>query len=90
MRVKIEPGWAEHLQGEFDSPYFEALTDFVRQEYAAGPCFPPGSEIFNAFNLCPFSKVRVVIIGQDPYHDVGQAEGLCFSVKDGIPFPLRF
>lgn len=87
MNVKIEDSWRERLQSEFDAPYFEALTSFVRSEYAAGTCYPPGSEIFNAFNLCPFERVKVVIIGQDPYHDEGQAEGLCFSVKAGVPMP---
>ena len=87
MKVNIDPSWGEHLQAEFDAPYFKQLTDFVRTEYAQGPCYPPGHEIFNAFNLCPFDKVKVVIIGQDPYHDVNQANGLCFSVRDGIPFP---
>lgn len=87
MKVKINSSWAEHLQQEFDAPYFKRLADFVRNEYTQGPCYPPGSEIFNAFNLCPFSKVKVVIIGQDPYHEPGQAEGLCFSVKDGIRIP---
>ena len=68
MKVNIDPSWGEHLQAEFDAPYFKQLTDFVRAEYAQGPCYPPGHEIFNAFNLCPFDKVKVVIIGQDPYH----------------------
>lgn len=74
MKVNIDPSWGEHLQAEFDAPYFKQLTDFVRAEYAQGPCYPPGHEIFNAFNLCPFDKVKVVIIGQDPYHGPGQAE----------------
>ena len=87
MNVKIEPTWAEHLQQEFDAPYFKQLTDFVRNEYAQGTCYPPGHEIFNAFNLCPFQQVKVVIIGQDPYHGPGQAEGLCFSVKEGVRIP---
>ena len=87
MNVKIEPSWAQRLQGEFDAPYFSQLTDFVRKEYAAGPCYPPGREIFNAFNLCPFDRVKVGIIGQDPYHEPGQAEGLCFSVKEGVAVP---
>ena len=68
MNVKIEPSWHEHLQQEFEQPYFAQLTDFVRQEYTTQTCYPPGSLIFNAFNLCPFDKVKVVIIGQDPYH----------------------
>ena len=87
MNVKIHPSWAAQLQSEFDAPYFKQLTDFVRHEYAQGTCYPPGNEIFNAFNLCPFPQVKVVIIGQDPYHGPGQAEGLCFSVKDGVRMP---
>ena len=87
MQVKIHPSWAARLQSEFDADYFQALTEFVRAEYAAGPCYPPGPQIFNAFNLCPFESVRVVIIGQDPYHEPGQAEGLCFSVADGVAHP---
>lgn len=87
MTVQIEESWRKHLQVEFDKPYFETLTRFVRQEYAQGAVYPPGKLIFNAFNLCPFNKTKVVIIGQDPYHGVGQAHGLCFSVNDGIPFP---
>lgn len=87
MKVTIEPSWAEALQGEFDKDYFVRLTQFVRDEYARNVCYPPGREIFNAFNLCPLGNVKVVIIGQDPYHGPGQAEGLCFSVKTGIPLP---
>lgn len=87
MNVQIEPTWKKRLQGEFSKPYFEALTTAVRQEYTAGACYPPGRLIFNAFNLCPFDKVKVVIIGQDPYHEPGQAHGLSFSVCDGVPFP---
>lgn len=87
MDVKIEPTWKERLQGEFEKPYFQALTAAVRQEYAAGTCYPPGRLVFNAFNLCPFDRVKVVIIGQDPYHEPGQAHGLSFSVCDGVPFP---
>ncbi|MCQ2246464.1 MAG: uracil-DNA glycosylase [Bacteroidaceae bacterium] len=87
MNVNIEPTWQQVLQEEFDKPYFEQLTTFVRQEYAAGTCYPPGKLIFNAFNLCPFNKVKVVLIGQDPYHGPGQAHGLCFSVNDGVQFP---
>lgn len=87
MNVKIETTWKEHLCSEFDKPYFAALTDFVRAEYASNACYPPGGLIFNAFNLCPFDKVKVVIIGQDPYHEPGQAHGLCFSVNDGVRFP---
>ncbi|MBO4622083.1 MAG: uracil-DNA glycosylase [Paludibacteraceae bacterium] len=87
MEVRIEESWREVLQPEFDKPYFELLTDFVRQEYRTKQCFPPAKLIFNAFDLCPFDRVRVVIIGQDPYHDVGQAQGLCFSVPDGVRIP---
>ena len=87
MNVQIEPTWKERLEGEFLKPYFETLTTTVKQEYAAGACYPPGRLIFNAFNLCPFDKVKVVIIGQDPYHEPGQAHGLSFSVCDGVPFP---
>ena len=77
----------EHLAPEFEKPYFVKLTNFVRQEYRATTCYPPGKLIFNAFNLCPYDKAKVVIIGQDPYHGPGQAHGLCFSVNDGVPFP---
>ncbi len=87
MNVKIEPTWREALQSEFDAPYFADLSEFVRNEYRSGTCYPPGAEIFNAFNLCPFPQVKVVLIGQDPYHEEGQAEGLCFSVKDGVQKP---
>ena len=87
MNVQIEDSWKEKLTDEFEKPYFKELTDFVRQEYKTQVCYPPGILIFNAFNLCPFDQVKVVIIGQDPYHGPGQAHGLCFSVNDGIPFP---
>ena len=87
MQVQIEESWKQHLQQEFDSPYFGNLVAFVRREYATNQVFPPGKLIFNAFNLCPFDKVKVVIIGQDPYHDDGQAHGLCFSVPSGIKIP---
>ncbi len=87
MNVQIEPSWKQCLAAEFEKPYFLALTDFVREEYRTAACYPPGKLIFNAFNLCPFDKVKVVIIGQDPYHGPGQAHGLCFSVNDGVPFP---
>lgn len=85
--VQIEASWKEQLKAEFEKPYFEQLTGFVRQEYHLHPCFPPGKLIFNAFNLCPFDKVKAVIIGQDPYHGEGQAHGLSFSVNDGVAFP---
>lgn len=87
MNVRIEESWRERLQPEFDAPYFEQLTDFVRHEYATTRVYPPGREMFAAFEACPFERVKVVILGQDPYHEPGQAHGLCFSVNDGVPFP---
>ena len=88
MNVKIEESWKSVLADEFDKDYFIKLTDFVRGEYLAGKkIYPAAKNIFNAFNLCPFDSVRVVIIGQDPYHEPGQAMGLCFSVPDGITPP---
>ena len=87
MDVKIESSWKTVLQSEFDKGYFAALTDFVRNEYRTKLTFPPATLIFNAFDQCPFIKVKVVIIGQDPYHGDGQAHGLCFSVNDGVAFP---
>ena len=87
MNVQIEQSWKQHLSGEFDKPYFVGLTNFVRSEYSQYTCYPPGKLIFNAFNLCPFDQVKVVIIGQDPYHEPGQAHGLSFSVQDGVQFP---
>lgn len=87
MYVKIEPSWQQALQPEFDKPYFAELTDFVRQAYSQAACYPPGRLIFNAFNLCPIDAVKVVLLGQDPYHEPGQAEGLCFSVAEGVPHP---
>lgn len=87
MNVKIDNSWREHISAEFEKPYFSALTDFVRHEYTTTTCYPPGSLIFNAFILCPFDRVKVVIIGQDPYHEPGQAQGLSFSVPEGVPFP---
>ena len=87
MNVQIEASWKQHLQGEFEKPYFAGLTEKVRQEYMAGTCYPPGKLVFNAFNLCPFDQVKVVIIGQHPYHEPGQAHGLSFSVQDGVQFP---
>ena len=86
-KVNIEESWAAQLSSEFEKPYFEQLIQFVRAEYAAGICYPPGSLIFNAFNQTPFQDVKVVILGQDPYHGPGQAHGLCFSVNDGVQFP---
>ena len=87
MNVQIEESWKQHLAPEFEKDYFIRLTEFVRSEYQTATIYPPGRFIFNAFNLCPFDKVKVVIIGQDPYHGPGQAHGLCFSVNDGVPFP---
>lgn len=87
MNVRISPSWRERLQGEFSAPYFAELARFVRSEYAAGACYPPAKDIFSAFDLCPFDAVRVVLLGQDPYHEPGQAEGLCFSVAAGITPP---
>ena len=87
MDVKIEQSWKEQLAPEFEKEYFKTLTDFVRQEYRSTTVYPPGPYIFNAFAHCPFDKVKVVILGQDPYHEPGQAHGLCFSVQDGTPFP---
>lgn len=87
MDVRIEESWKNRLAPEFEKDYFVRLTDFVRREYAGSTIYPPGRLIFNAFDLCPFDRVKVVIIGQDPYHGPGQAHGLCFSVNDGVPFP---
>ncbi len=87
MNVQIEESWKKHLAPEFEADYFSRLTSFVHDEYARYTVYPPGKLIFNAFNSCPFDKVKVVIIGQDPYHEPGQAHGLCFSVNDGVPFP---
>ena len=87
MNVRIDESWRERLQSEFDAPYFAQLADFVRHEYATTRVYPPGSQMFAAFDACPFDKVKVVILGQDPYHEPGQAHGLCFSLNDGVPFP---
>ena len=87
MDVKIHSSWQQVLESEYGKPYFQKLFFFVKNEYATKRCFPLESEIFAAFNHCPFDKVKVVIIGQDPYHGFGQANGLCFSVNDGINFP---
>lgn len=87
MDVQIEESWKQILSAEFEKDYFRQLTDFVRNEYRSTTVYPPGKLIFNAFNLCPFEQVKVVIIGQDPYHGPGQAHGLCFSVNDNVPFP---
>ena len=85
--VQIEQSWGAALAVEFEKDYFKKLSVFVHDEYRQFVCYPPGQEIFNAFNLCPLDKVKVVIIGQDPYHGPGQAEGLCFSVKTGVQLP---
>lgn len=87
MNVKIEDSWREHVGAEFDKQYFIDLTNYVREEYMHYACYPPGHLIFNAFNLCPFDQVKVVIIGQDPYHEPRQAMGLSFSVPDGVMMP---
>jgi uracil-DNA glycosylase len=87
MLIKIEPSWHDQLSEEFNKPYFNQLVSFVDAEYAAKRCFPNANQIFSAFNQCPFYNVKVVIIGQDPYHGFGQANGLCFSVNDGIALP---
>lgn len=87
MDVKIEESWKEALKEEFNKGYFAQLTEFVREEYKQRVIFPPAKDIFNAFDHCPFDKVKVVILGQDPYHEPGQAHGLCFSVKEGTPPP---
>ena len=89
MDVRIEPSWKSKLNTEFEKEYFLRLSEFVKEEYRKNTIYPPGSLIFNAFNLCPFQKVKAVIIGQDPYHGPGQAHGLCFSVREGIDFPPR-
>lgn len=87
MQVNIHPSWKEQLESEFEKPYFHDLINFVKQEYTTNTCYPKGSQIFAAFDHCPFDKAEVVILGQDPYHGPGQAHGLCFSVNDGIPKP---
>ncbi len=87
MTVKIADSWKPILEEEFDKPYFKDLTDFVRTEYERHTCFPKGRDIFAAFDYCNFNKLKVVIIGQDPYHGIGQANGLCFSVNDEVAHP---
>jgi len=87
MNVAIHESWKPYLNEEFKKPYFKTLVDFVKSEYKSTTCYPPGSQIFNAFNHCNFDNTKVVIIGQDPYHGVGQANGLCFSVNDNISHP---
>ena len=87
MAVSIHPEWENILQDTFESVYFKALIHFVKSAYGSAKCFPPGKLIFNAFDLCPPEKTKVVILGQDPYHGPGQAHGLCFSVPRGVPHP---
>lgn len=87
MNVKIDPSWYEVLKGEFEAPYFAQLKEFLVSERRQYTCYPPGSKIFNAFDSTPFDKVKVVILGQDPYHEPGQAMGLCFSVPNGVQAP---
>ncbi|KJD32984.1 uracil-DNA glycosylase [Tamlana nanhaiensis] len=87
MILNIDESWLPYLNHEFNKPYFNDLLDFVKTEYTTKTCYPPEHEIFNAFNACSFSDVKVVIIGQDPYHGYNQANGLCFSVNDGIKHP---
>lgn len=87
MDVKIAPSWKEHLAAEFEKPYFKQLVEFVKNEYRTQKVYPPGRLIFHAFDKCSFDDVKVVILGQDPYHGEGQANGLCFSVADHVPIP---
>lgn len=87
MNVRIEESWRNILAEQWEMPYFKTLTDFVRTQYATTTVYPPASKIFAAFDACPFDKVKVVILGQDPYHGPGQANGLCFSVNPGVPYP---
>jgi uracil-DNA glycosylase len=87
MEVKIESSWKERLVSEFEKAYFSQLVDFVKSEYTKHTIYPKGNKIFNAFDKTPFEQVKVVILGQDPYHEPGQAHGLCFSVNDGVPLP---
>ncbi|HEY9047784.1 MAG TPA: uracil-DNA glycosylase [Ohtaekwangia sp.] len=87
MDVKIAPSWKKRLEGEFEKSYFTQLIEFVKNEYKTQTVYPPGKEIFKAFDACDFNDVKVVIIGQDPYHGAGQANGLCFSVHDGVRMP---
>lgn len=87
MYVRIEPSWQRVMTAEFSAPYFEKLAGFIRDAYGSGTVYPPAGKIFAAFDACPFDKVKVVILGQDPYHEPGQANGLAFSVYDGTPLP---
>jgi uracil-DNA glycosylase len=87
MNLNFETSWKKRLASELECDYFKKLTAFVDDEYSKSIIYPPSEQIFNAFNLCPFDSVKVVILGQDPYHGEGQAHGLCFSVNDGVPHP---
>lgn len=87
MKVQIEESWQQRLQDEFDKPYFEKLVAFVKSEYKKAHVLPPGHQIFHVFNACPFEKVKIVILGQDPYPNPGQYYGVCFSVPDGVAIP---
>ncbi|MDR1877395.1 MAG: uracil-DNA glycosylase [Flavobacteriaceae bacterium] len=87
MNIEIESSWKKVLQSEFEKPYFSSLINFVKQEYKSYTCYPKGKNIFKAFELTPFDRIKVVLLGQDPYHGVGQAMGLCFSVPEGIIYP---
>ena len=87
MQVRIEDSWKKVLQPEFEKPYFKDLTNFVRNAYTTTTCYPKGSKILSAFDFCKWDELKVVILGQDPYHGLNQAHGLCFSVSDGIPHP---
>jgi uracil-DNA glycosylase len=87
MTVKLEKSWKARIEGEFEKSYFKQLRSFVREEYEQGEVYPPSSSIFRAFDMCPFEKVKVIILGQDPYHGPGQANGLCFAVNDGVRLP---
>lgn len=87
MNINIEESWKNLLKPEFEKPYFSSLINFVKQEYKEHTCYPKGKNIFKAFELTPFDQVKVVLLGQDPYHGEGQAMGLCFSVPNGIVYP---
>jgi len=87
QKVKLNESWKNELRGEFDKPYWKELTTFVRQEYLSHAVYPPPKDVFRAFDLCPFNEVKVVIVGQDPYHGEGQANGLCFAVHEGLTLP---
>lgn len=87
MNVKMEEGWNQQMEEEFEKPYFGKLIEFVKNEYKTKTIYPSGGQVFNAFDFCPFEKTQVVILGQDPYHGLGQAHGLCFSVPEGVKVP---